>query len=115
HAGTHLPVHVDLEAASTPRGGRQEGSGAIEDPPVGDEVQTFKGPVVPHLTLELLKGPGAFLRRLTQALGRSAPKGGGCGVVVFGGHGEASPAGPSDFCSAARATCAPASSSHLGV
>ena len=46
--------------------------------------------------MALLKGPGTLHGRLPQALGKGAPKGGGCGVAVFGGHGEASPAEPSD-------------------
>ena len=33
---------------------------------------------------------------LPQALGKGAPKGGGCGVAVFGGHGAPSFAEPSD-------------------
>jgi hypothetical protein len=96
HVARHPPVHVDIEAASNPQVARQEGCGAFEDPSVVDEVQALKEPIVRHLVLELLKGPGAFLGRLTQALGKGPSKGGGCGIAVFGGHGAPSSAEPSD-------------------
>ncbi|TMK48666.1 MAG: hypothetical protein E6G66_09895 [Actinobacteria bacterium] len=96
HVARHLPVHVDIEAASNPQVTRHEGCGAFDDPSVVDNVEALKKPVVCHLALELLKGPGTLHGRLPQALGKGAPKGGGCSVAVFGGHGAPSCAEPSD-------------------
>src|SRR5437879_4332863 len=57
HVARHLPVHIDIEAASNSQVTRQEGCGAFDDPSLVEEVEALKKPVVCYPALELLKSP----------------------------------------------------------